>query len=128
MVHLPEQIGSVFMHEISLVRNIFNTLEDEFPNRMGKLRGIYLTVGELTNVQPLLMQSAFDAVLLDEPRYNKASLHVKVLPIKINCAACGVETEVQQYKFICAQCKSPSSEVIQGEEMLITQVEFEDAE
>ncbi|MBX3256261.1 MAG: hydrogenase maturation nickel metallochaperone HypA [Chitinophagaceae bacterium] len=116
------------MHEISLVRNIFSTLEHEFPERMDKVRGIYLTVGLLTNLHPLLMQSAFDAVLLDEPRYNKTSLHVKVLPIKIKCAACGAETEVQQYKFICAECKTPGNQVIQGEEMLITQVEFEDTE
>jgi hydrogenase nickel incorporation protein HypA/HybF len=44
------------MHEISLVRNIFRTLEDEFPQDMNRVRGIYLTVGLLSNVQPILMQ------------------------------------------------------------------------
>lgn len=113
------------MHEISLVRNIFNTLEAEFPDKTSEIRGIYLTVGLLSNVQPLLMQSAFEAVLQDEPRYAQTSLHVEVLPIKIMCSDCQTESEVQQYKFICGQCGKPSRNVIQGEELLISKVAFE---
>ncbi len=113
------------MHEISLVRNIFNTLEDEFPEKVNNLRGIYLTVGVLSNVEPMLMQSAFDAVRQDEPRYAKTSLHVEVLPVKIKCNACNEESEVVQYKFICKNCGRPSNNVVQGEELLITKVEFE---
>lgn len=114
------------MHEISLVRNIFSTLESEFPGKLSQVRGIHLTVGLLSNIQPLLMQSAFDAVLVTEPKYNKASLHVEVLPIKIKCAGCNAESEVKQYKFVCSLCNKPSSQVTQGEEMLITKVEFDD--
>ncbi|MFM7358786.1 MAG: hydrogenase maturation nickel metallochaperone HypA [Sediminibacterium sp.] len=113
------------MHEISLVRNIFNTLEAEFPDKMQDIRGIYLTVGLLSNVQPILMQNAFEAVLEDEPKYKRTSLHVNVLPIKIHCLKCNTETIVEQYKFICAQCGTPSRNVIQGEELLINKVEFE---
>lgn len=112
------------MHEISLVRNIFQTLEQEFPDKMDELRGIYLTVGLLSNVQPLLMQSAFDAVIQDEPRYANTSLHVDVLSIRIKCNHCHKESEVEQYKFICQYCHTPSNNVIQGEEMLISKVEF----
>lgn len=112
------------MHEISLVRNIFNTLEQEFPGRMNQVQGIYLTVGLLSNVQPILMQNAFEAVVQDEPRYVHTQLHVEVLPIKVHCADCNLESQVEQYKFICTQCGRPVSKVIQGEEMLITKVEF----
>lgn len=113
------------MHEISLVRNIFNTLEDEFPGRIGQVRGIYLTVGLLSNVQPILMQNAFDAVRQDEPRYARTSLQVEVLPVKIYCEQCDMETVVQHYTFACAQCGKVSDQVIQGEELLISKVEFE---
>ena len=114
------------MHEISLVRNIFNTLEAEFTDRFKDIRTIYLTVGELSNVQPILMQNAFEAVLTDEPKYKNTKLNVKVLPIIIYCDACFKESMVQQYKFICKYCQKPSRNVKQGEEMLITKVEFED--
>ena len=112
------------MHEISLVRNIFKTLEDEFPGEMDKVRGIHLTVGLLSNVQPILMQNAFEAVLLDEPKYNKTSLHVTVLPVLVHCNDCDKDTEVQHYKFACATCGKPSKNIIQGEELLISKVEF----
>lgn len=111
------------MHEISLVRNIFITLEDEFPGELEKIRGIHLTVGLLSNIQPILMQNAFEAVLEDEPRYRKASLHVDVLPVLIQCDECGLRTEVQHYKFICS-CGKPSRNIVQGEELLISKVEF----
>lgn len=113
------------MHEISLVRNIFRTLEDEFPDDMSRIRGIYLKAGLLSNVQPMLMQSAFAAVLEDEPKYQHTSLHVEVLPILIHCDDCDKTTEVQQYKFVCS-CGKPSRNVVQGEELLISKVEFDD--
>ncbi len=113
------------MHEISLVKNIFYTLEEEFPERIKDLRGIYLTVGILSNIQPLLMQSAFEAVLQEEPQYANASLHVEVLPIKIFCDDCKTETEIHNYTFVCSGCNKPSNKITQGEEMLITKVEFE---
>jgi hydrogenase nickel incorporation protein HypA/HybF len=113
------------MHEISLVRNIFRTIEDEFPGEIDRVRGIHLTVGLLSNVQPVLMQNAFDAVLEDEPLYNKTSLHVEVLPILIHCDECNKDIEVHHYKFICS-CGKPSRNIIQGEELLISKVEFEE--
>ncbi len=112
------------MHEISLVRNMLRTLQEEFPDRIDKLVGIYLQVGLLSNIQPILLQTAFEAVLLDEPTYSGARLKVEVLPILIACDACGATTEVQDYHFVC-RCGAPSSNIIQGQEMMISKVEFE---
>ena len=111
------------MHEISLVRNIFKTLEDEFPGEIQNVRGIHLTVGLLSNIQPILMQNAFIAVLEDEPIYNKTTLHVVVLPVLIHCDDCNKTTEVLNYKFACS-CGKPSRNIVQGEELLISKVEF----
>lgn len=113
------------MHEISLVRNIFRTLEEEFPDDMERVRKIHLKVGLLSNVQPILMQNAFRAVLEDEPRYQKTSLTVEVLPILIHCDSCDKTSEVQNYRFVCA-CGKPSRNVVQGEELLISNVEMEE--
>ena len=116
------------MHEISLVRNIFKTLEDEFPGEIEKVRTIYLRVGLLSNVQPILMQNAFEAVLLDETKYNKATLNVEVLDVLVHCDDCDKDSEVQQYKFACSCCGKPSKNIIQGEELMISKVEFAEEE
>lgn len=116
------------MHEISLVRNIFHTLEDEFPGEIDKVRGIHLRVGILSNVQPILMQNAFEAVLLDESKYNKATLHVEVLDVLVHCDDCDKVSEVKEYKFACSYCGKPSKNIIQGEELMISKVEFAEEE
>lgn len=113
------------MHEISLVRNIFRTLEEEFPNDMARLRKINLTVGLLSDVQPLLMQSAFQAVLESVPQYRHTSLEVAVLPILVHCETCDLTTEVKNYRFVCA-CGKPSKNVVQGTELSISSVEFDE--
>jgi hydrogenase nickel incorporation protein HypA/HybF len=111
------------MHEISIIRSIFKTLEDEFPGETAAIRGIHLRVGLLSNVQPILMQNAFEAVLEDQRQYAKTTLHIEVLPILVYCDDCDKTTEVLNYKFCCT-CGKPSRNIVQGEELLISKVEF----
>jgi hydrogenase nickel incorporation protein HypA/HybF len=113
------------MHEISLVQHIFATLEEAFPDRMNRLTCIRIKAGLLSNVQPALMQSAFDAVVATEPAYAGIKLEVEVTPILIYCDDCKKTTKVINYRFIC-ECGKPSKKIVQGEELLISQVEFSD--
>jgi len=111
------------MHEISLVRNILNTLTDEFPEKVQQIIRIHLKAGILSNVQPILMQNAFEAVIEDEPKFSGIKLEVEVMPILIYCDECHATTQVEQYKFVCS-CGRPSKNIIQGDELMISQVEF----
>lgn len=111
------------MHEISLVRQILRTLEQEFPDRTHLLHRIHLKAGLLSNVQPLLMQSAFQAVLQDEPRYARVLLEVEQLPILVRCDTCGTVSQVEHYRFVCP-CGQPCRDIVQGDELLIGKVEF----
>lgn len=113
------------MHEISLVRDIFKTIEEEFPDAVERVHKIYLTVGLLTNIQPVLMQNALQAVQEAELVFRGVSLEVEVLPVLIKCSDCGEITEVRNYKFIC-KCGKPGGKIIQGEELLIKKIEFID--
>lgn len=114
------------MHEISLVRNIFKTLEAEFEkDELEKLSQIDLKVGLLSNVEPILMQNAFEAVTQDEQRFQNAELQVKVVPIIIKCELCGDESEVKNYSFKCRN-GHPTKNILQGEELTIERVHFSD--
>lgn len=113
------------MHEISLVRNIFYTLEEQYPDVPAeRIRCIYLQAGELSNVQPIAMQSAFEAVIEDDARYAQARLDITVTPVLIFCDACQKTCGIQDYRFVCT-CGRPSKKLVQGDELLITRVEFE---
>lgn len=114
------------MHEISLVRSIFRTLDEKFsPEEIAGIIAIELKVGPLANVEPTLMQNAFEAVVEeDEKRFAGATLKINLVPILVHCAGCGQTTEVNNYRFVCAACGTPSANVVQGNELLIERVEM----
>lgn len=114
------------MHEISLVRNIFSTLEAEFSaEELEGMTAIDLKVGQLSNVEPLLMQNAFEAVTVSEEKYRDVKLNVEIVPIEIFCSDCAVYSKIENYKFVCTQCGKPNNNVVRGTELLIHQVHFE---
>jgi hydrogenase nickel incorporation protein HypA/HybF len=113
------------MHEVSLVRNIFKTLSDEFPpDVMQQLSVVHLKVGQLSNVEPVLMQNAFQAVTETEYPTQSVKLEIETLPVLVHCNICDKTSEVKNYRFVCA-CERPCGNVVQGNELLISRVEFQ---
>ncbi len=115
------------MHEISLARTIFRTLEEQFNgSELSRLNLIELKIGPLANVEPLLLEQAFQAVVQEEAvQYRNTTLKINLVPILIQCLFCGSITEVRQYKFVCT-CGLPCANVVQGNELLIERVAFDD--
>lgn len=112
------------MHEIYLVRNILNTVEELFPDTPPeKIKSIHIRAGEMSNVQPILMKNAFQAVVQEDPRYQRATLEVEVTPILIHCMECDKTTQVKNYTFVC-ECGRPSKNIIQGDELQLSDVDF----
>lgn len=112
------------MHEISLVRTIFRTLESNFSaEELNNLTAVDLKVGKLSNVEPLLMQSAFEAVVQAEQKYQGVQLNIHVVPIVVHCEPCDKSNEINDYKFVCA-CGKPSRNIVQGTELLIEKAHF----
>ena len=114
------------MHEISLVRNIISTLEAEFSEaELDKMAAIHLKIGLLSNVEPALMQNAFDAVTAAEEKYQSVKLNIDLVPIEIYCSDCEQSTIIENYKFACSSCLKPNNNVVKGTELLIHQVRFD---
>ncbi len=113
------------MHEIYLIKNIFERIEEEFPEKSDNVSEIHLRVGLLSNVQPVLIQNAYKAFVMEYPKYYNAKLEVEVLPVIVECDKCKSKTEVEYNKFICGECKSPCRNIIQGEELYINEIKFD---
>jgi hydrogenase nickel incorporation protein HypA/HybF len=115
------------MHETSIVNGIFRTLEQEFDaQKLHSMKGIYVKVGILSNIEPRLLMNAYEAFHLSNPNYHNTQLHIEMVDLKIQCESCDHITDVKNYRFLCDKCQKPSKNVIQGEEMLIHKVEFDD--
>lgn len=115
------------MHETSIVNSIIRTLEMEFDEeKLDRMTAIYLKVGILSNIEPRLLHNAYEAYTYSGSPYEKVSLHIESTPLQIQCELCNEISTVENYRFVCKKCQQPSKNVIQGEEMLIHKVEFED--
>ncbi|HFC00736.1 MAG TPA: hydrogenase maturation nickel metallochaperone HypA [Phaeodactylibacter sp.] len=114
------------MHEISLVRSIFNTLETEFSKEeLETITAIDLKIGLLSNIEPLLMQNAFEAVTTAENKFLNVKLNVEPVPVEIHCNDCNTNSVIKNYKFVCNSCGTPNNNVVKGLELLIHQVHFD---
>ncbi|MFD1770926.1 hydrogenase maturation nickel metallochaperone HypA/HybF [Sphingobacterium suaedae] len=111
------------MHEVAIVRDIFSTLEAAYPDRMDRILKIEIQAGLLCSVQPILIQNAFQAFVLETPHYAQTELEVELLPIVAYCPSCAKNFEVLYHRFVCG-CGKPSDQIIQGEELRISKVIF----
>ena len=115
------------MHETSIVNGIYRTLEQEFEvEKRNKMKAIYVKVGILSNIEPRLLMNAYEASHMTNPFYQNVKFNIEMVELKIQCESCDHITEVKKYRFLCDNCQKPSKNVIQGEEMLIHKVEFDD--
>lgn len=111
------------MHELPLVREIVETLEAEYPQKFDAIVKVTVEAGLLSNIQPILIQNAFEALRLDDRRLQEIDLEVVLLPIIAHCASCEKDFTVQYNRFVCS-CGAPSRKLIQGDELRISRVEF----
>ncbi len=113
------------MHEVSIIQSILRTLEKEFqPEQIRRIVQIDLEVGVFSNVEPVLLENAFEAVKSVTGKMTDARLHIDVKPIKIYCDACRETSLIDNYTFVCHACRKPCTNVIQGTELLIKRVHF----
>lgn len=111
------------MHELSIVKDIFDTLSAEYGTRVESVQKIQVTAGLLSNVQPVLIQNAFDAFIATNSEYKEMEMEVGVNDIIAHCDSCDKDFPVSYHRFVC-DCGQPSSTIVQGNELFISKVVF----
>jgi hydrogenase nickel incorporation protein HypA/HybF len=94
--------------------------------QLDQMKAIHLKVGILSNIEPRLLYNAYLAYNQANPGYEKVSLHIESVDIRVECEICTHITQIKNYRFVCENCGRPTKNLIQGEEMLIHKVEFDD--
>ena len=85
-----------------------------------EVREVGLVIGKAKAV-PLLMEKAFQIIRMKHPMCREASLHLDVREIRMQCAACGTEFEVEDVMgdFRCPECDSEDCQMISGNELMV---------
>ncbi len=109
------------MHELSIVKDIFATLEEHYKAKVEDIHKVEITAGLLSNVQPVLIQNAFDAFITEHQMYKHMELEVVVQDILAHCTSCNRDFKVEYHRFVCS-CGTPSTTIVQGNELYISKV------
>ena len=112
------------MHEFSICQALLQQL-DELALRHGAsgVERVTVQIGPLSGVEPQLLSAAF-AVARRGSCAQDAELLLESLPLRIRCAACGIEAEATLERLCCAECGSSRTEVTSGTELLLRRVEL----
>ena len=113
------------MHELSIVANLFEILEEKSEeSKAKKIVLVKLQVGALSGVVPEFLETAFD-IYKKETIASEAKLVIAEVPLKVRCQKCHAEVIKDDYVFICSECGSTELETISGTELLLEKLEME---
>ncbi len=113
------------MHELSVVANLFEILEEKLTAQTGKkICSIKLQVGLLSGVVPELLKTAFD-IYKKDTFAEDAEMDIIEVPCKIERQECGTVACKEDYVFICDKCGSTKMTTLEGTEMILETMEIE---
>ena len=113
------------MHEVSLMMGILESVEKVARDaHAARVTRINLVLGEMTEVVPETLDFAFEA-LSEGTICEGADLEVRYVPPKSRCYDCGHVFSHDRFHFACPACGSYSTELLEGREMLIENIEVD---
>lgn len=112
------------MHEMGLAQNIFDiVLKTAEQNQVSKVLRINVRAGQLRGIVPEQLQFCFGFVARESPLVEGAELAIETLPIEGKCKSCQHVFFVEEYRFVCPECAHEDIEVLQGMELLVSNIE-----
>ena len=117
------------MHELGIVFHIIRTVEDVAKqNDVTCIRRVTLQLGEVSGVVESYLQDCWKWAAAKTDLLPSAELTVETIPAITQCRACGQQYETVRYGRTCPHCQSPDTYLVQGNEMLIKEIEAVEAD
>ncbi|HLA49624.1 MAG TPA: hydrogenase maturation nickel metallochaperone HypA [Thermodesulfovibrionia bacterium] len=111
------------MHELGLMQNIVETVEDySRKNNAKKVLTVILEIGKLSGVVPTALEFCFD-VCIKGTLLQGAKLEIQQINSLGLCKICRKEFDLLENKFSCPICKKEDWEIISGKEIIIKGLE-----
>jgi hydrogenase nickel incorporation protein HypA/HybF len=108
------------MHELSLCTSIAKIVERTAAGRT--VQRVRVDIGHLRQVVPETLAYSWEMVVWGTP-LEAAKLEIRYVPAVIECLACGHHTELDEPVFRCAKCDSVETQVISGNELIVTSLD-----
>lgn len=113
------------MHEYSIVSALIEECERLAREQQAvSISHVGIKIGVLSGVEPSLLETAFHTFKLDS-LCKHASLQMDIQPLLIRCFDCGHQSKKCDLTLICPLCNGLHTQVLDGEDMLLMQLELE---
>jgi hydrogenase nickel incorporation protein HypA/HybF len=115
------------MHELSIAMSILELAQEESERREGvTVTAIHVKVGALSGAVKEALEGCFE-MACDGTPLQGVRLIVEEVPILVFCPRCQSVRPVSSLQlFCCADCGTPSGEVVQGKELEVVALEVEE--
>jgi hydrogenase nickel incorporation protein HypA/HybF len=109
------------MHELSIAMNIVDLAIDEAESRGASgVDVVYLKLGPLSGVVREALLFSYE-VACQQTLLEGSKLCIEEAPIIVNCPVCRQSRQAQSIQSLCcAVCGTPTPEVLEGRELLVT--------
>jgi len=113
------------MHELAVCQGLLHQVEQVVAAHGAQAaERILLRVGELSGVEPSLLERAFENARVGTVAEN-AELEIRTGPVVVRCRECGGHSAVPANRLLCSYCGEWRVQVEEGEELLLLSVELE---
>lgn len=113
------------MHELSVCQSIIQqVIQVALDHHASQVSKVTVQIGPLSGVEAVLLEQAFPFASAGSVAEN-AQLICERLPVRIRCSICRHENEAPANKLICEACGSWQTQLLSGDEMILTSIELE---
>lgn len=113
------------MHELAICQALIEQVEVIARSHSShKIICIKIALGPLAGVDSGLLERAF-SIARAGSLATEATLVITTLPIKVSCQQCQAISEVSINKLVCNHCGNWHTQLVSGDEMLLSQVELD---
>jgi hydrogenase nickel incorporation protein HypA/HybF len=115
------------MHELSIAMSIVELAEEEIERRGNiQITAVHLKLGALSGVVKEALLASYE-MACEGTSLAGSRLVVEDLPIIVSCPNCQARRPVSSIQmFCCAECGTPTSEIVQGKEIEVVALEIEE--
>jgi hydrogenase nickel incorporation protein HypA/HybF len=111
------------MHELSIALSIVDVAAEEAARRGVKVAAVHLRLGPLSGVVKEALLSAWE-LAREGTALEGAGLKVEETPLLAKCPKCETTRPVVSVQWLCcAECGTPTPEVVSGRELEVAALE-----
>ena len=115
------------MHELGIVFHIIRTVEDACrDNAILRVSSVTLQLGEVSGVVPHYLEDAWRWASNKNPLVAGSELKVEEIPAVTYCEDCKKTYETVAHGKTCLHCGSSRTYLVQGQEVMVKEIETPD--